>query len=55
VTNAQGSFTFPSDGTIPSDKKMWQPRLGIAWDPNADGRQVVRFNAGIYYARAYRG
>src|SRR6266704_480236 len=51
VTNAKGSLTFPSDGTIPSDKKMWQPRLGIAWDPNADGRQVLRFNAGIYYAR----
>ena len=51
VTNAKGSFTFPSDGTIPSDKKMFQPRLGIAWDPDADGRQVVRLNAGIYYAR----
>src|SRR5256886_6480164 len=51
VTNTRGRFTFPSDGTIPSDKKMWQPRLGIAWDPNADGRQVLRFNAGIYYAR----
>ncbi len=51
VVNAQGSFTFPSDGTIPSDKKMWQPRLGIAWDPSADGRQVVRVNAGLYYAR----
>ncbi|HET7747027.1 MAG TPA: carboxypeptidase regulatory-like domain-containing protein, partial [Vicinamibacteria bacterium] len=24
---------FPSDGTIPSDKKMFQPRLGISWDP----------------------
>jgi outer membrane receptor for ferrienterochelin and colicin len=51
VVNAQGRFTFPSDGTIPSDWKMWQPRLGIAWDPNADGQQVVRFNAGLYYAR----
>src|SRR5256885_2432395 len=51
VTNAKGSFIFPSDGTIPSDKKMWQPRLGIAWDPNADGRQVLRLNGGIYYAR----
>src|SRR6266581_1105355 len=50
VTNAKGSFTFPSDGTIPSDKKMWQPRLGIACDPNADGRQVLRLNGGIYYA-----
>jgi len=51
VTNAKGRFTFPSDGTIPSDKKMWQPRLGLAWDPNADGRQVVRASAGLYYAR----
>ncbi|PYP41797.1 MAG: hypothetical protein DMD42_13110 [Gemmatimonadetes bacterium] len=51
VTNAKGSFTFPSDGTIPSDKKMFQPRLGIAWDPSADGRQVVRLDAGVYYAR----
>jgi hypothetical protein len=51
VTTPKGRFTFPSDGTIPSDKKMWQPRLGVAWDPNADGRQVFRFDAGIYYAR----
>jgi len=51
VVNARGRFTFPSNGLIPSDKKMWQPRLGIAWDPNADGQQVLRVNAGIYYAR----
>jgi hypothetical protein len=30
---------------------MWQPRLGISWDPNADGRQVVRFSTGLFYAR----
>jgi hypothetical protein len=51
VTNAKGTFSFPSDGTIPSDKKMFQPRLGIAWDPKADGRQVFRASAGLYYAR----
>lgn len=42
---------FPSNGKIPSDKKMWQPRLGITWDPNNDGKTVVRATAGIYYAR----
>ena len=42
---------FPSDGTIPSDKSMWQPRLGISWDPGGDGKQVVRASAGIFYAR----
>ena len=51
VTNAKGTFSFPSDGTIPSDKKMFQPRLGIAYDPRADGRQVFRASAGLFYAR----
>src|SRR2546425_861675 len=51
VTNAQGSFTFPSDGNIPSDKKMFQPRLGFAYDPGGDGQQVLRGSAGLYYAR----
>jgi len=51
VTNAKGTFSFPSDGTIPSDKKMFQPRIGIAYDPRADGRQVFRASAGLFYAR----
>ncbi|MCB1035744.1 MAG: hypothetical protein KDD47_18125, partial [Acidobacteria bacterium] len=42
---------FPSDGEIPSDYSMWQPRLGIAWDPTDDGKSVVRASAGLYYAR----
>lgn len=42
---------FPSDGEIPSDMNMWQPRLGISWDPAGDGKTVVRANAGYYYAR----
>jgi hypothetical protein len=51
VTNGTGTYTFPSDGTIPSDKKMFQPRLGFAYDPGGDGRRVVRGSAGLYYAR----
>src|SRR2546425_1152969 len=51
VTNATGTYTFPSDGTIPSDWKMFHPLLGIAWDPNAHVRQVLRLSAGLYYAR----
>lgn len=46
-----GRSDFPSDGTIPSDLKMWQPRLGISWDPNGSGKQVVRLNAGMFYSR----
>jgi hypothetical protein len=46
-----GRAGFPSDGTIPSDKKMFQPRLGISWDPRGDGRQVLRVSSGLFYAR----
>ncbi len=42
---------FPSDGKIPSDKNMFQPRLGLAYDVDGSGRQVVRASAGVYYAR----
>lgn len=51
VTSAKGTFAFPSDGTIPSDWKMFQPRLGAAWDVNADASEVIRASAGVYYAR----
>jgi hypothetical protein len=43
--------TFPSDGTIPSDKNMWQPRFGFTYDTKGDGRRVLRGNIGVYYAR----
>lgn len=42
---------FPSNGKIPSDYGMWQPRLGISWDPSGNGHRVLRANAGIYYGR----
>ncbi len=42
---------FPSNGKIPSDKSMWQPRLGIAWTPTGDAKKVLRASAGIFYGR----
>ena len=42
---------FPSDGTLHSPKKEFQPRLGFAWDASKDGRSVLRGSYGIYYAR----
>ncbi|HWN45693.1 MAG TPA: TonB-dependent receptor, partial [Thermoanaerobaculia bacterium] len=51
VQTAAGPQTFPSDGEIPTDWDMWQPRLGITWDPANDGKQVVRLTGGIFYAR----
>jgi hypothetical protein len=42
---------FPSDGTLHSPKKEFQPRLGFAWDASGKGKSVLRGSWGIYYAR----
>jgi hypothetical protein len=42
---------FPSDGEIPDDWSMWQPRLGLSWVPDEGGNSVVRFTAGVFNAR----
>jgi hypothetical protein len=42
---------FPSDGTLHSAKKEFQPRLGFAWDLSGEGKSVLRAHAGIYYGR----
>lgn len=42
---------FPSNGKIPSDHGMWQPRLGMAWTPSGDAKKVLRASAGIFYGR----
>jgi hypothetical protein len=50
-TTPAGSFAFPGNGTIPTDYKMFQPRLGFAYDVKGNGESVIRVNAGLYYAR----
>jgi Carboxypeptidase regulatory-like domain/TonB-dependent Receptor Plug Domain len=42
---------FPSNGTLPSQKKEFQPRLGFAWDISKVGKTVLRASSGIYYGR----
>lgn len=42
---------FPSDGTLHSQKKEFQPRVGLAWDIGNKGRSVLRASYGMYYGR----
>ncbi len=42
---------FPSDGTLPDQFKMWQPRAGFAWDIGRNAKSVLRASYGIFYAR----
>jgi len=34
---------------IQTDKNNIQPRIGVAWDPNGDGKTVVRASYGMFY------
>jgi Carboxypeptidase regulatory-like domain/TonB-dependent Receptor Plug Domain len=42
---------FPSDGTLHSPKKEFQPRVGFAWDISKKGASVLRASYGIFYGR----
>ncbi len=42
---------FPSDGTLPDQWKMFQPRVGLAWDIANNSKSVLRASWGIYNAR----
>jgi Carboxypeptidase regulatory-like domain len=42
---------FPSDGTLHSPKKEFQPRVGFAWDVSKKGASVIRASYGVFFAR----
>jgi hypothetical protein len=46
-----GEPFMPSDGTIPDQTDMWQPRVGFAWDVLNNQKSALRASWGIYYAR----
>jgi hypothetical protein len=44
---------FPLATTIPDDRDLLAPRIGVVWDPRNDGRTVLRGAAGLFYAAPY--
>jgi len=60
ISNAPAGLLYPGDagvpaGLIPTDKKAFAPRLGIAWDPNGHGNWLVTSSYGIFYEPYYTG
>ena len=53
---APAGYLFNGDPGGPSDNKLthnaldkWSPRIGVAWDPEGNGRMSVRAGFGIFY------
>jgi hypothetical protein len=40
---------------VPFDKGNLQPRVGMTWDPKAEGRTIYRSSYGVYYDQALVG
>ncbi len=51
---APRGLVYVGDAGIPrgiaeTDRKDWQPRVGLAWDPRGNGRTAVRMAYGIFH------
>ncbi len=60
LPNAPAGLLYPGDpgvpaGLIPTDKKAFAPRLGIAWDPDGHGNLLITSAYGIFYEPYYTG
>lgn len=60
MPNAPPGLLYPGDqgvpaGLIPTFKKAFAPRVGIAWDPTGSAKWLVTSAYGIYYEPYYTG
>ncbi len=60
VPSAPAGLLYPGDkdvpaGLIPTFKKSFAPRVGIAWDPMGDAKWLVTSAYGIFYEPYYTG
>ncbi|MFY9559686.1 MAG: carboxypeptidase regulatory-like domain-containing protein [Terriglobales bacterium] len=60
MPDAPAGLLYPGDpgvpaGLIPTFKKAFAPRLGIAWDPTGNTKWLVTTSYGIFYEPYYTG
>ena len=60
LPSAPAGLLYPGDpgvpaGLIPTDRKAFAPRLGIAWDPTGHGKTLLVGAYGIFYEPYYTG
>ena len=60
MPNAPEDLLYPGDpgvpaGLIPTDKKGFAPRVGIAWAPTGQAKWLVTSSYGIFYEPYYTG
>jgi hypothetical protein len=60
LPDAPAGLLYPGDsgvpaGLIPTDYKAFAPRVGIAWNPNGQGKSLVTATYGIFYEPYYTG
>jgi outer membrane receptor protein involved in Fe transport len=60
MPDAPAGLLYPGDsgvsaGLIPTEYNAFAPRVGIAWDPNGQGKSLVTAAYGIFYEPYYTG
>jgi hypothetical protein len=60
MPNARPGLLYPGDpgvpaGLIPTFKKGFAPRFGVAWDPSGSAKWLVTSSYGIFYEPYYTG
>lgn len=60
MPDAPAGLLYPGDpgvpkGLIPTEKKAFAPRIGLAWDPTGNAKWLVTTSYGIFYEPYYTG
>ncbi|HEX3121190.1 MAG TPA: TonB-dependent receptor, partial [Candidatus Acidoferrum sp.] len=60
IPSAPPGLVYPGDagvpnGLIPTERRAFAPRIGLAWDPNGKGQMLVTAAYGVFFEPYYNG